>query len=971
MRLMQVGNVNVVLMSAFVLSLLGQKGTSEDALPFRQKVEVYCSEETDVRVFRLRLEQPFLAEEFEKSNYLRLNSADKRAYLVYPKETKFHQKHAEFFGRLRGDGEVSLSLSYEIVSENPDGTRRVEVREGVVKVEVPQDPVGSERIYQEWAKHQNQHFAHLLQYYPEESFYQYCLLQSRARYGVTPPPIPKSMPQQEYLETSLYQAFTGSLAIQESLQRQTLSAGNGIGDLTRHISSLKAPTVRSLNYDELLKERQQEEKVEPQVHEAARLVPHDQYLLHFNTFEPLRDLIDLSSQWGGNLLRLYTVRAQDAQVEAKVADQLCVQWDALTQLFDDKVVSELAVTGADPYLLEGTDVSMILRLEKPEVFEQAAQKWLDEMQNRHPQLVHQEFNYRGHKVLVHYTNDRVVSSFRVRHDNYAIMSNSHRAIRKIIDVAVELSPSLQGELDYRYVTTLLPPSTDANSGYFYASEAFIKRLIGPAVKISQKRRRQCFNNLVMLNNASLFYRLEHSDSPASLSELIEGGFVDSEKIVCPHGGSYAFDTEHDMCTCSLHNRLRYLTPNGELSVLKISDQEASEYDRYKKRYQKFWQPMFDPVAVRISVGRQLRLEGCVLPFANGSMYRDIRQAVEKAPRAIGTSKIAPTAVTSLFTVSGRRNIAQIVQMIPGVAEVLQADPTLTDLEWLGDRFALHFCDGETILQVDPTQLGSLDLPMVGDLSFEFQATLSAAVMATNVPVYVTIDVENQQHASRLLEQLSQQVFLKQNQLAPGVDVRLDAYRLPDYKDHAIYVFSGSLYVMKVRLHVALVGDQLVAATKPEILREVIDASQAVENEQGHEAHVLLRLNRKAVDRLYDDMQLYWAEKSRTACHRNIISIYNLCKLYDIPVDEVDKLAEAKYGVRYYCPDQGKYDFDRARDQVICSVHGNREHSRQNPHLERESSFASFIDSLDEIVAALRFEDRALIATVEITRSDAE
>ena len=55
--------------------------------------------------------------------------------------------------------------------------------------------------------------------------------------------------------------------------------------------------------------------------------------------------------------------------------------------------------------------------------------------------------------------------------------------------------------------------------------AFLKRVIGPAAKISQKRRLQCFNNLVMLNNASLFFRLEHGRSPSSLSDLIEGKFI--------------------------------------------------------------------------------------------------------------------------------------------------------------------------------------------------------------------------------------------------------------------------------------------------------------------------------------------------------------------------------------------------------------------------------------------------------------
>src|SRR5258708_1970995 len=76
-----------------------------EPLPFNHKVEVYRGANPgDPVVFVLRLEQQFLAEEFDKSNYLRLQGLDRNAYLIYPKETKFAQKHAEFYGRLRGDG---------------------------------------------------------------------------------------------------------------------------------------------------------------------------------------------------------------------------------------------------------------------------------------------------------------------------------------------------------------------------------------------------------------------------------------------------------------------------------------------------------------------------------------------------------------------------------------------------------------------------------------------------------------------------------------------------------------------------------------------------------------------------------------------------------------------------------------------------------------------------------------------------
>ena len=77
----------------------------------------------------------------------------------------------------------------------------------------------------------------------------------------------------------------------------------------------------------------------------------------------------------------------------------------------------------------------------------------------------------------------------------------------------------------------------------------------------------------------------------------------------------------------------------------------------------------------------------------------------------------------------------------------------------------------------------------------------------------------------------------------------------------------------------------------------------------------MRLNRKGLNRLKDDLQLYWEEKARLACHKNTISIYNLVKLYEVPIEEVPRLAEAKYGVRQFCPDHGTYSFDARKDQV--------------------------------------------------------
>ncbi len=346
-------------------------------LPFQQTVEVYRSQDGDEVAFALRLEQPFLAEEFETSNYLRLRSTDQRAYLIYPKETKFQQKHAEFFGRLRGEGSVELQLSYEMVSENMDGSRRVQVETGTIEVEIPPLPqpaqeIGSRTLFLNWARKQNEYFAKMLEYYPDETFFEYCLLQSKARYGVDPPPISRQAVSGTSLEKEIYELFTGSLAIQQSMQRRALSESRTIGDHNIPISSLGPPAVRSPDYAALLKKKRSEDKVEPQPHEITRLVPAEQYFLQFNTMQSLSEAMDLASQWGDHLLRLYTLQAQDNRVREKLEEQVGLSREVLEQLFSEGTVTEVAVTGSDPYQLEGTDITVILRVADHVLFQKAA-----------------------------------------------------------------------------------------------------------------------------------------------------------------------------------------------------------------------------------------------------------------------------------------------------------------------------------------------------------------------------------------------------------------------------------------------------------------------------------------------------------------------------------------------------------------------------------------------------------------------
>ena len=136
------------LASMLLCSLLSSAAVAE-SLPFEHRTEVYRDKQGDVIVFALRLKQPFLAEEFEQSRSLRLESSDGNAWLIYPTETRFEQKHAEFYGRLRGDKPAKLRLTYETVTENPDGSRRVETHHGDVEIAIPQPESGPRGLFSE------------------------------------------------------------------------------------------------------------------------------------------------------------------------------------------------------------------------------------------------------------------------------------------------------------------------------------------------------------------------------------------------------------------------------------------------------------------------------------------------------------------------------------------------------------------------------------------------------------------------------------------------------------------------------------------------------------------------------------------------------------------------------------------------------------------------------------------------------
>ena len=166
----------------------------------------------------------------------------------------------------------------------------MQTRQGEIEVPIPAEPTGLRSIYQQWAQQQNLYLAGLLRYYPEDSFSQYVLLQSEARYAVAAPPYRYARRAGEP-GTGPLPGLHRLAAIQGALQRLGLGVTGRTGDLNIPVSNLAAPELVSLPYKDLLEQRRTRDKIEPKVAEIARLVPADQYFLQLNSMQALDELL--------------------------------------------------------------------------------------------------------------------------------------------------------------------------------------------------------------------------------------------------------------------------------------------------------------------------------------------------------------------------------------------------------------------------------------------------------------------------------------------------------------------------------------------------------------------------------------------------------------------------------------------------------------------------------------------------------
>ncbi|MFH1708085.1 MAG: hypothetical protein ABIF71_09220 [Planctomycetota bacterium] len=813
---------------------------------------------------------------------------------------------------------------------------------------------GDRGVVQRWADLRARNYAMRAMRSPYTSYFQYCVQQSPAAFDIPGMDVPfwagNEGGQRGPRGVDPYALTTGALAIQETLQLEEMrgggSNGSKAGDQTVDIATLEGPAVKSHPFAEMLKGR------EPAEFPVAALVPFDNYYCRFDGIKALLEVTDLMDAWGTSLMNSLAVTARDADLLAKYRTQLCIDLSDLTRLFGDMVIGEIACTGSDPFLMEGTDVAVIIAVKKRPVFDLQFGGYLARAV-KEAGAQRTEGAHAGVPIVSVQTDDRQVSSHSAYLGDYKVVANSPAALHRVIDTFKGTVPSMAANLDLKYMRTIFPAKAGEETGFVYMADPFIRRLLSPQWKIEARRRMTCQTHLRMLDNAVLMFREEQARMPA-LAELTAGKYIPDNALVCPDGGTCSLGAD-GRPVCSIHNRLRYCTPVAEVAIVKATPGEAEDYKQFVNRYNNYWSRYFDPIGIRLKqTNDRLEIETCILPLIENTIYNQVREFLGGAPVQLNSQVLTGGTIASLgWKIKVKDSELDQFLTMWGAA-FLPGAPAVQDC--LGESMSFSLFDNDVLFTVNNEGLAMLG----GWMNMRERMVVATLLSALNLPICVTVDIRNPAMVRTLLDRGMDSLLHMRGQW-----VNVQRYDAGPYNGHAVTGLDLTLYVIKFRLFYAVTETEFVIATKRFALEQVLDTLDGPKRPAAATANLGLRIQPPAFQRLRPAVEAGWQESMRDACLKNLEPVAFLIRNCGADLKQPEAPAWLATGYAYRCSSAGTYTYDPLTGEAACSVHGTPRHPSQPVQPAGNEPFFKFLDRLQDLQVLFKFTDEGIMTKIAL------
>lgn len=771
-------------------------------------------------------------------------------------------------------------------------------------------------------------------------------------------------------------------------------------------ASLQGPEVKSHPWGKMLAARSVAGK-RPEVSRLALCVPDDQYFVRFGSVEKLLQVVELGDRWGAHMFAQTIGNATTSLTSSRLKTQLAIQTDPITRPFYDMVVEEIAITGSDLYFRAGSDTTVLFAVKQPQVFQLRMDGFLDAAEKSRPGAVRTTGNVLGVPYVSVSTPDRSISVFSAYpKPDLHVRSNSGAALERV--VAAILGKAGDGKparrlgetTEYKYIRTLMPLGAKEEDGLIYLSDPFIRRIVGPELKLTSQRRMLCYNHLRMIGHGAMLFQTQTGRAPKSLEELADGGcapgLFGQGKYRCPDGGRYAL-TADGAAVCSHHGYAQSLTPCCEIALDLVTPQEAAQYEDFVARYSQYWRRFFDPIAIRVQVTpEQYRVETIILPLIDNSLYTGLARTLGGEPELLDA---LPVPDRNVFSVVARfdkpeeareglratlANATIFGNRLPRPVTAGDADLLLRFLyEGIGNQVGMHVYDASPMFDFNLTEfLGEMVRNFRGGGGIENEVYLVSFLVASlNAPVYVALPVRDAEIVDRTLDRLDAYLaeIARSRDERGWLDLEMDFYRSP-LSDNSppVRCYSVAFGPVKWRVFFARVGGGLYLASKRFILEDLerLEQSRAKAKASGRQAdegpvaHAMIRIRPEHWKEILPAFRLGWAEASREACLNNLGPLSSVARAAlsaegGAKADEILRRADMAHAVHFFCPDGGRYELAPGGREIVCTAHGSASMPRQGIAPSEKSPMGKLLEQFGGLTMGLTFLEDGLHAVVTV------
>jgi hypothetical protein len=810
-----------------------------------------------------------------------------------------------------------------------------------------------------WADAQAWHLAQLESLTPESGFYGVAREATGRRWKVPAEAVQVVRGRDRFEERRLYEMTTGAAALTESLALGRMLNGRPGEKVER---SIAVDTIRGIDVAEHPWEKMMGGK-KPAEEPLAWVTPHDQYYVTFRNVRAFAETAALLDQWGGNLQWAVEQHSRDYRLRQRYERQLCLDVETLSGKLDKDLVRGLALTGSDPYLRDGSDLSVIFHVSDKVAFRRAVAPLVERARDQYGRRLHESaISYRGVAIDSFVTARREVSLYRAEVGPFIICSNSPVAIRRILDTHAGRRKALADALDFRYMRTVFRRDDKSEDAFAYLPDAFIRHLVGPAAKIKEKRRLEAQASLQLATSGALFTAWETGKLPSNHRQMIRLSGLRSEELATPEGDGVVWDGDAKLAVSDAYNTIQFVTPLLELPIDRVTRQEARDYASFRDEYTRLWRRYFDPVGIRLSLAdKQVKLETYILPLIQSSEYNALREWVGGPGVILDLSRIPP---------------ATLLQFAGSLS------PTSTALgdQWnkaLGDQFLFRWQDSPVYRKIIELWVRQ-ELEGPGETLSHRQGQLFY-----QLPFTIGIKIGDKKVFDELLRQVENLAISYARghveRLKPYRGVTISHYRCGLEGPVANQVNDRDTPEEKrfvPNVYYATIDGVWYLSFRQEVIRELVDLSVDRRDDRRRKETELLntsfRLEPGAAPKATAALGAYveWQAHRRALSGEPMWYALHRAGVISADADAAQRDAAALHYLGYVpiSPDGAAYRYHAASDEVVNERHGSLSQPRLHGRLAADAPIARLLKQWNNLQADLRFREDGIHTTLTLERN---